>query len=86
MHTTISLTVNKRAIAFAMTPEIYNKYIDELQVSKKVGPTHNMLMRAVTEETKPALKELLAMPGAGMMIAGELVEAYAPDIEVLVGE
>lgn len=86
MKKTITLAVNGTPIAFDMTVDIYNKYIDEIQASKKTGPTRNMLMRAVQPTSKEALKEVVDLPGAAMQIAGQLVELYAPDIEITVGE
>jgi hypothetical protein len=86
MKKNITLTINGAAISFTMTPEIYNKYIDEVQASKKVGPTQNMLTRAVNPEDKETLRSFLAMPGAAMQIASMLVEQYSPDLEITVGE
>ena len=86
MKSTITLTVNSSAIRFDMTPDIYNKYIDEVQTTKKVGPTSNMLMRAVQAEDKETLREVMRMPGATMQIASMLIEHYSPDLEITVGE
>lgn len=86
MQKTIALRVNGTAITFDMTADIYNKYIDELQANKKTGPTRNMLMRAVRPESRDALKAVVDLPGAAMQIAGCLVEEYAPNVDVVVGE
>jgi len=86
MKRTITLTINGTAIRFDMTPELYNKYIDEVQSSKKVGPTKNLLTRAVHSEDKEALKVLMAMPSSAMQIADALLEEYSPDIDIVVGE
>lgn len=86
MKSTITLSINGTAIRFDMTPELYNKYIDEVQATKKVGPTQNLLMRSVHPEDKEALKEFIKMPGATMQIASMLIEQYSPDLEVTVGE
>lgn len=86
MKKTITLTINGTPIRFDMTPELYNKYVDEIQTTKKVGPTQNLLMRAVNPEDKEALKAFFAMPGAAMQIASMLIEQYSPDIEITVGE
>ncbi len=86
MKSTITLTINGSAVRFDMTPEIYNKYVDEIQTTKKVGPTQNLLMRAVHSEDKEALKSIIKMPGATMQIGSMLIEQYSPDIEITVGE
>ena len=86
MKKTITLNVNGKTLRFDMTPEIYNKYINELTANKKVAPTQNMLMRAVHDEDKDTLNEFAAMPGAVFEIAAMLVEEYAPELTVTVGE
>lgn len=86
MKEAITLRVNGTPILFDMTADIYNKYIDEIQPTKKTGPTRNMLMRAVHPDSKDALKAVVDLPGVAMQIAGQLVEKYAPDIEITVGE
>jgi len=86
MKKNIPLTINGTRIVFAMTPTLYNQYIDEMQMTKKVGPASNLLMRAVQPEDKDALREILALPGACMQIVGELVEQFAPDLEIIAGE
>ncbi|MDY0204644.1 MAG: putative phage tail assembly chaperone [Desulfovibrio desulfuricans] len=86
MKKTITLNVNGKPLHFDMTPEIYNKYINELTANKKVAPTQNMLMRAVHDDDKEALKDFVAMPGVIFDIASMLVEEYAPEISVTVGE
>ena len=86
MKKTITLNVNGKPLHFDMTPEVYNRYIDELQATKKVGPTQNLLMRAVQPEDKEALKEFTGMPGGAMHIGAMLIEEYSPDLNVTVGE
>lgn len=86
MKKTVTLQVNGKKLVFNVTPEAYNKYIDEIQSHKKVGPTRNLLMRTITAESKEDLKSLVDLPGAAMHIASSLVEEYAPDLEIRVGE
>ena len=86
MKSTITLTINGAELRFDMTPEVYNKYIDEVQSTKKVGPTQNLLMRAINPEDKEALKSIIAMPGAVMQVASSLIEKYSPDLNITVGE
>lgn len=86
MQKTVTLTVNGQDLTFNMSGAIYDKYINELTLNDKTGPARNMLMRSVAPESKDALKELLALPGAGVQLVSKLVDAYAPDLEICVGE
>lgn len=54
MNKTVTLTINGKILRFNVTPEVYNKYIDEIQSTKKVGPTRNALMRTVHAEDSAA--------------------------------
>lgn len=86
MDKTIKLTVNGRELTFNMSLGVYNRYLNELQATSKVGPAQNLCMRTVADTSEDALKELLQQPGAGVQIAGKLVEEYTPDIEIEVGK
>lgn len=86
MDKTIKLTVNGRALTFNMSLGVYNRYLNELQATNKVGPAQNLCTRTVADESKAALQELLQQPGVGVQIAGSLVEEYTPDIEIEVGK
>ena len=86
MNKTVTLTINGKILRFTVTPEVYNKYIDEIQSTKKVGPTRNALMRTVHAEDKEILKGLIDLPGAAMQIWSQVVEEYAPDLTITVGE
>ncbi|WP_022657831.1 putative phage tail assembly chaperone [Desulfovibrio desulfuricans] len=86
MNKTVTLTINGKILRFNVTPEVYNKYIDEIQSTKKVGPTRNALMRTVHAEDKETLKGLIDLPGAAMQIWSQVVEEYAPDLTITVGE
>lgn len=86
MKKTITLRVNGQAFVFEPTLDIYNKFIDEMQPHKKVAANRNLLVRSVHPDSKEALKAFLDLPGAAVQIAHALVEEYAPDIDVVVGE
>lgn len=86
MDKTIKMTVNGRALTFNMSLGVYNRYLNELQATSKVGPAQNLCTRTVDCESEDALKELLQLPGTGVLIAGKLVEEYTPDIEIEVGK
>ncbi|WP_116305630.1 putative phage tail assembly chaperone [Nitratidesulfovibrio sp. HK-II] len=83
---TIKLNVNGRELTFNMSLGIYNRYINELQPSSKVGPAQNLCTRSVADESKAALQELLQLPGMAVQIASKLFEDYTPDIEIEVGK
>ncbi|ADU61481.1 MAG: putative phage tail assembly chaperone [Pseudodesulfovibrio sp.] len=86
MNRNITLDINSREIEFNVNPDAYNKFINEFQPTSKVAPSHAFLMRTVTEASKPALRELLAMPGAAVEIVGALVEEYKPNLIITVGK
>ncbi|WP_027188854.1 putative phage tail assembly chaperone [Desulfovibrio cuneatus] len=86
MEKRISLTANGTTVHFNVNAAAYDKFIDEMEPSKKVGPAKNLLMRTVAAESKEALKTLLETPGMALNLVGALVENYAPDINVTLGE
>lgn len=47
MQKTIKLAVNGTELAFDVTTELYNKYINEMCPNNKVAPAHNFAMRCV---------------------------------------
>jgi hypothetical protein len=86
MDRNITLDINGSEIEFNVGVDAYNKFINEFQPTNKVAPSHTFLMRTVTEASKPALRELLAIPGAAVEIVGALVEEYKPDLVITVGK
>lgn len=86
METNIVLSIRGRNLTFCPTPEIYNDYINAMMPNNKVAPSHNFVMRCAAAECKDTVRELLGMPGASLQIAGAIVEQYAPDLNIMVGE
>ncbi|MFW5487374.1 MAG: putative phage tail assembly chaperone [Desulfovibrio sp.] len=86
MEKTITLKVNGEPFSFNMTSEAYNAFLDETEPGKKVGPSHNLLMRTVAPENKDALRELLTQPAAAILLMQSLTEHYVPDLNIEVGE
>lgn len=87
MKKEITLKINGKPLVFDMTMELYNKYTDEFMLNKKIGPSRNLLVRAVRPECKADLVEILdTVPGAVIHLSQEIIEQYMPDIEVVAGE
>ena len=86
MDKTVILIVNDEEMAFDVTLEAFNAYMNEMTPASKVAPSHNFLVRTVREESKSALTELLKLPGAPLELAGAVVEDYKPDLRITVGK
>ena len=86
MQKTIKLAVNGTELAFDVTTELYNKYINEMMPNNKVAPAHNFAMRCVADGSREDLKSRLELPGASIQIAGALVEAFMPDLSIEMGK
>ncbi len=86
MKKDITLTVKGRDIDFEVDAGTYEKYLDEMTLTKKMVPAKNFLMRSVKEESRETLKAVLQLPGSALHLAGALVEEYAPDFDVSVGK
>lgn len=86
MDKTIKLTVNGRELTFNMSLGVYNRHLNEVQPTNKVGPAQNLCMRTVAADDKATLQELLQLPAMAVQIASKLIEEYTPDIEIEVGK
>lgn len=84
MEKPIKLTVNGQDIAFNVSVDAYNAYVNEMMPNNKVAPSHNFLMRTVAGENREALTEVLKLPGAPIELAGAVVEAYRPELSITV--
>lgn len=85
MKKEITLTVNDVDIDFVVDAFTYEKYLDEVRQSKKVGPSKNFVTRCVTEGSKAKLKEVMSeCPSAVFEIIEALIEEYTPDVTVTV--
>ena len=80
----IILTIGGTDISFKPEMARYNKYINEMSMDNKVAPTVNYLNAVVVDEDKAKLKEILAIPGAAIQVAGQLNDEFAPKLEMTV--
>lgn len=81
----IDVSVGDVDLAFVVNRASYNKYINSITPKDKVAPSHNFLMTTVADECKVALKDILAKkPGSEVQIAGAVLEAYTPDLDIVV--
>lgn len=78
----ITLTIAGTDISFTPTMVAYNGYINAISMTDKVAPSHQYLKRIVCAESKEALDELLARPGAALQIVAKVNEQYAPDLDI----
>lgn len=86
MDKRIKLVVNGKALSFNVGMGAYNAYLNELTPNNKITPARMFLLRTVDLESRAALDEVLSLPSAGLQIAGKLLEAYTPDLEIELGE
>ena len=86
MQKTIRLSINGTDLAFDVTTELYNKYVNEMMPNNKVAPAHNFAMRCVADGSREDLKSLLELPGAAIQIAGALVDEFMPDLSIELGK
>lgn len=80
----ITLEIAGQDFKFHMDVALQTKYINGLTQANKVAPSHNLLMAAVAQEQKAALKPFLEHPTTVLEIAGALVEEFSPKVEVIV--
>lgn len=82
---TMTVKVCDEEISFCIGREDYNRYINTISTTNKVQPSHNFLMQTVDAHSHAALAKILAdNPGAEVQLAGELLEAYTPDLGIVV--
>ena len=72
---------------FNVTLQQFNKYMDAMSPSNKMAPSHNFVRNCFTpaegDTSKDVIDAVLKVPGAGITLAGELVEDYMPEIEII---
>ena len=86
MQKTIRLSINGTDLAFDVTTELYNKYVNELTLINKVAPARNFLMRCVDADSREALRDIVDQPGVGLQIVSVLLDEYMPDVNITVGK
>jgi len=86
MQKAIKLVINGKPISFNVDAGAYNAYLNELTPTNKITPARMFLLRTVEPEDREALNEVLGLPGAGLQIAGKLLEEFTPDLEIELGK
>lgn len=82
---TITLTIAGNDIVFEPTMVAYNQLQNEAATGKNVaGTLRDYLMKVVAPDSKAALVEILARPGATVQVATALNGEYAPELEIAV--
>ena len=84
MNEKITLGINGADYQFDVSREAYSKYINSIKPDSKIAPSHNFLTTTVNKAQKEQLSELLKNPANTMAIASELIEAYTPDLDIVV--
>lgn len=67
---------------FRVTADAYNRYINAINPKDKISPAHNFV-RAVYAGDKKDIDPMLKMPGVGLQLAGEILEEYMPQVEII---
>ena len=83
-RTPIALEIGDKEFTFNLTPEDVTKYFNAITQNNKVAPSKNLLTGTVQQEQLAPLRPLLANPMMTMKLAGAVLEAYGPDVEVTV--
>ncbi|MDU7738225.1 MULTISPECIES: putative phage tail assembly chaperone [Serratia] len=78
----ITLTIQGEAVTFEPNTTAYNSLINDMTMDNKVAPHDAYLRRIVSNDTRPALDELLKLPGAALQIAEAVNAKYAPKLEI----
>lgn len=68
---------------FEVDVDKYNKYINAMMPNNKIAPAKNFVNACVCDDSKQALKEIIGLPGAALHIAGELVDEFQPDFNIV---
>lgn len=81
----VTLTIKGQEIVFNPSLDDYNKFVNEMQMTNKVTPANNYVLRIVDKSCKDALRDILTQsPGAALQIAGVINDEFAPDLEIIV--
>ena len=84
MSKKITLTIAGTDISFEPTMTAYNGFINDMMPNDKVAPAHNYLKKIVCTESKEALSDLLALPGAALQLTAKINEEFAPALDITV--
>ncbi|PHM27480.1 putative phage tail assembly chaperone [Xenorhabdus budapestensis] len=78
----IALIVGGNEIKFEPNIVAYNNMINDMTMDNKIVPIVTYLRRIVQSASKPALDELLQIPGAAMQLVEKINSEYAPKLEI----
>lgn len=84
MEQEITLIINGEEITFIVTLEDYNRYVNSLSADNKVSPSHNFCMSVVSNESRPALQQIINNPGFAIQIGQKVVDEYQPELNMMV--
>ncbi|RDH41197.1 putative phage tail assembly chaperone [Zooshikella ganghwensis] len=79
-----TLTINDQELTFVITVENFNYFVGGVNQKNKLSMAHNFCMQTVVENDKDALKALLKLPSVSIQIAEALIEAYVPQVNIMV--
>lgn len=69
-------------LAFTVTLQKFNKFIDSTTPKSKVAPAHNFV-RSCFDGDKAEIDKVLQAPGVALSLCGEIIEEYMPEVEVI---
>lgn len=78
----VVLTVGKDELAFKLTSENYNRFINETNPNDKVLPAKRFLRRSLVDKAQTELLEDLCDRGQHLPMVGTLIEQFQGDIEI----
>ncbi|MBU2707712.1 hypothetical protein KCM76_17095 [Zooshikella marina] len=81
---TFTLSINDQELSFTVTLDKHNHFVNAVNQKNKIASAHNFCMQTVVDKDKDALKALLKQPAAGVQIATALMEAYVPELNIVV--
>lgn len=80
-----NVTVVGIDFTFNVGREDYNKYINSMSPKEKITPSHNFLINTIESKKMDQLKTILAEnPGSEVQLAADILEAYIPDLAIVV--
>lgn len=83
MEKNITINVGEEAITFKVTVKDYEEFINGVESKNKVLPMKRLLKNTVIPEDKAKLEEVIEQ-ALTVPIAGQLLEAFIPVVEISV--
>ena len=80
----IIVDVNDVEFNFNVNIEVYHKFINKRHQLNKERPAGNFLLSVVDDQRRSDLKEILKLPGAALNIVSAVINAYQPDVNIIV--